>query len=62
MPPNQHCLPGSSQDVVLVRGKNRKWLKRFSNNVPELGFHGDDDVIRTVRGTGYALDVENGAG
>ncbi len=27
-----------------------------------LGSHGDDDVIRTVRGTGYALDVENGAG
>lgn len=27
-----------------------------------LGSHGDDDVIRTVRGTGYALDVENGEG
>lgn len=27
-----------------------------------LGSHGDDDVIRTVRGTGYALDVDNGAG
>jgi two-component system, OmpR family, phosphate regulon response regulator PhoB len=25
-----------------------------------LGVHGDDDVIRTVRGTGYALDVDNG--
>lgn len=24
-----------------------------------LGTHGDEDVIRTVRGTGYALDVEN---
>ena len=24
-----------------------------------LGTHGDDDVIRTVRGTGYALDGEN---
>jgi two-component system phosphate regulon response regulator PhoB len=23
-----------------------------------LGAHGDDDVIRTVRGTGYALDVD----
>jgi two-component system, OmpR family, phosphate regulon response regulator PhoB len=26
-----------------------------------LGAHGDDDVIRTVRGTGYALDVDNDA-
>jgi two-component system phosphate regulon response regulator PhoB len=24
-----------------------------------LGTHGDDDVIRTVRGTGYALDVDS---
>ncbi|MBK8208864.1 MAG: phosphate regulon transcriptional regulator PhoB [Rhodospirillales bacterium] len=27
-----------------------------------LGAHGDEDVIRTVRGTGYALDVDNGGG
>jgi len=26
-----------------------------------LGSHGDDDVIRTVRGTGYALDVDEAA-
>jgi two-component system phosphate regulon response regulator PhoB len=26
-----------------------------------LGAHGDEDVIRTVRGTGYALDVEGAA-
>ena len=26
-----------------------------------LGAHGDEDVIRTVRGTGYALDVESAA-
>ncbi len=26
------------------------------------GAHGDEDVIRTVRGTGYALDVDNGGG
>ncbi|MBK8175053.1 MAG: phosphate regulon transcriptional regulator PhoB [Rhodospirillales bacterium] len=25
-----------------------------------LGAHGDEDVIRTVRGTGYALDVDHG--
>ena len=27
-----------------------------------LGTHGDEDVIRTVRGTGYALDVDGAAG
>ena len=27
-----------------------------------LGAHGGDDVIRTVRGTGYALDVDNSGG
>jgi two-component system, OmpR family, phosphate regulon response regulator PhoB len=26
-----------------------------------LGAHGDDDVIRTVRGTGYALDIDGAA-